>query len=49
MCVSELKRNLISVGALDAHRCIMKVESVTIRVIRGVMSLIRGVMKNGMM
>lgn len=44
----ELKRNLISLGMLDNMGCSIKLESGTLKVMRGSMILMKGDMKNGL-
>lgn len=46
--VPNLKRNFISVGALDAHDCVVKIGKRVIKVIRGAVTIMKGLMKNGL-
>lgn len=46
--VPNLKRNLFSVDTLEYHRCVVKIENGTIKIIRGAMTLMKGTMKNGL-
>ncbi|KAH9765484.1 hypothetical protein KPL70_001889 [Citrus sinensis] len=46
--VPDLKRNLISLGMLDKMGCLVKLESDTLKVMRGSMVLMKGSLSNGM-
>lgn len=44
----DLKRNFIFFGMLDANGCVVQIDNVAIKVIKGVMTIIKGTMKNGL-
>lgn len=46
--VPDLKRNLISMGALDGCGCTIKIGKEVIKVIRGAMTIMKGSMRNGL-
>ncbi|KAH9779667.1 hypothetical protein KPL71_007786 [Citrus sinensis] len=46
--VPDLKRNLISLGMLDKMGCLVKLESGTLKVMRGSMVLMKGSLSNGL-
>lgn len=46
--VPNLKRNLISLGMLDKMGCLVKLESDTLKVMRGSMVLMKGNLNNGL-
>ncbi|PON84723.1 hypothetical protein TorRG33x02_194270, partial [Trema orientale] len=46
--IPELKRNLISLGTLDAKGYTYKAEKGVIKVIKGCMVVMKGTMKNGL-
>ena len=46
--VPDLKRNLISLGMLDKIGCLVKLESCTLKVMRGSMVLMKGDLNNGL-
>lgn len=45
--VPELKTNLISLGMLNKMGCLVKLESSTLKVMRGAMMLMKGNMNEG--
>ncbi|KAH9724313.1 hypothetical protein KPL70_007440 [Citrus sinensis] len=46
--IPDLKRNLISLGMLDKMRCVIKLESGTLKVLKGSMVLMKGNLDNGL-
>ena len=46
--VPDLKRNLISLGMLDKIGCLVKLESGTLKVLKGSMVVMKGNMSNGL-
>ena len=46
--IPDLKRNLISLGMLDRMGCVIKLESGTLKVIKGSMVLMKGNLDNGL-
>ena len=46
--VPDLKRNLISLGMLDKIECVIKLESGTLKVLKGFMVLMKGNLDNGL-
>lgn len=46
--VLKLKRNLISTRTLNANGCMINIDKGIIKVIRGVMTLMKGEIKNGL-
>lgn len=46
--IPELKRNLISLGMMDRSGCTFKSESGTLKISRGALVVMKGVIKNGL-
>ena len=46
--VPELRRNLISFGMLDSISCSIKIENEVMKVVKGALTLMKGVLLNGL-